>query len=194
MWFHDNTSYRNSSYNYNLVNRQGPSKDEAVDVNGYGHRVERNLSMVSDGKENHVTMLRDDEGNNHIVGNSFSWVNKNSGGWSYTAYGNSIFENTKVANLSLARDADGMLTEETLAVFKQKSYLGLGCSFEGYQEEIARARSRVGAEIGMTPTAINSAKYIPNTAPGATYDLQGRQVAQPGKGLYVRNGKKLIIR
>lgn len=194
VWFHDNTSYRNSSYNYSLVNRQGPSKDEAVDVNGYGHRVERNLSMVSDGKENHVTMLRDDEGENHIDGNTFYWIAKNSGGWGYTAYGNSIFENTKVANLILARDEEGMLTEETLAVFRQKTYLGLGCSFEGYLEEIAWARSRVGAEIGMTPTAINATKYVPNTAPGVTYDLQGQQVAQPGKGIYIRNGKKLIIR
>ena len=121
-------------------------------------------------------------------------IAKNSGGWGYTAYGNSIFENTKVANLILARDEEGMLTEETLAVFRQKTYLGLGCSFEGYQEEIAWARSRVGAEIGMTPTAINATKYVPDTAPSVTYDLQGRQVAQPGKGLYIRNGKKLIIR
>ena len=39
VWFHENTSYRNGNYNYSLVNRQGPGKDEAVDVNGYGHRV-----------------------------------------------------------------------------------------------------------------------------------------------------------
>ena len=193
LWFHDNTSYRNSKFNYSLVNRQGASKDEAVDVNGYGHRVERNLSMVSDGKENHVTSLRGDEGDNRIEGNTFYWIDKNNGGWGYTAYGNSVFESTKVSNLTLPRNTDGMLSEETLAVFQQKSYLGLGCSFEGYEEEIAWARSRSGAEIGLTPTAINGVKSEIMKS-GEYYNLQGQRVANPGRGIYIRNGKKIIIR
>lgn len=194
VWFHDNTSYRNSNYNYSMVNRQGPGEDEAVDVNGYDHRVERNLSMVSDGKENHVVSLRGNEGNNYIEGNSFYWVAKNSGGWGYKTYGNSIFESTKVANLTISRDDDGMLSEETLAVLRQKDYLGLGCTFEGYEEEIAWARHRAGAEADMTPTAIGVTTFTPNPDDESIYDLWGRRVSNPNKGLYIRNGKKIMIR
>lgn len=193
VWFHDNTSYRNSKYNYSLVNRQGAGKDEAVDVNGYGHRVERNLSMVSDGKDNHIISLRGDEGDNHIEGNTFYWIEKNSGGWGYNVYGNSIFESTKVANLMAPRNADGMLPEETLAVMRQKTYIGMGCTFDDYEEEIAWVRSRVGAEIGMTTTAIEEVKST-EVKSEKWYSLQGRQVAYPEKGLYIKNGKKLIIR
>ena len=31
-------------------------------------------------------------------------------------------------------------------------------------------------------------------APDTWYDLQGRPVTQPGKGVYIRNGKKIIVK
>jgi len=43
-------------------------------------------------------------------------------------------------------------------------------------------------------TAIHVANSQPSTANGQYYDLQGRKVAQPGKGLYIVNGKKVIIK
>lgn len=192
VWFHDNTSYWNSNYNYSLVNRKGASLDDAVDVNGYGHRLERNLSMVSDGKENHVTYLRGDEGGNTITDNSFYWISKNSGGWAYKSYGNSIFESTSTSKLTLARLEDGMMTDETLAVFRQKEYIGMGASFEGYQKVLTEVKKISGAEVTGTPTGISSVEK--ETMDDKWYDLQGRLVDAPRKGLYIRNGKKIVIR
>jgi len=43
-------------------------------------------------------------------------------------------------------------------------------------------------------TAINEAKSQQPTAIGQFFDLQGRKVAQPAKGLYIVNGKKVVIK
>lgn len=40
----------NGAYNYNMVNRKGPSAQENVDVDGYGHVMEDNVSLHSRGK------------------------------------------------------------------------------------------------------------------------------------------------
>lgn len=193
VWFHDNTSYRNNRYNYSMVNRRGPSLDDAVDVNGYHHRLERNLSMVSDGKYNHITDLRGDEGDNILMDNSFSWVNKNSGGWTYTAYGNSIFESTAVTNLIVARDQDGMLSEATQSVLRLHNELGMGSSFENYQTAIADYRKVTGAEADGT-TGIGHLKKEQSAGSLAYYNLSGQRVVQPTKGLYIVSGKKIIIK
>ena len=193
LWFHDNTSYRNNNYNYNMVNRRGPSLEDAVDVNGYAHRLERNLSMVSDGKYNHISYLRGDEGDNTIEDNSFTWVSKNSGGWAYTPYGNSIFESTTVSNFLLARETDGMLSEKTRAVLSQKSTLGLGCSFENYQTAIADYRKVTGAEVDGTTGVVELRRDVPIVY-DAYYNLAGQRVAQPTRGLYLVRGKKVIIK
>ena len=194
LWFHDNTSYRNNNHNYNMVNRRGPSLDDAVDVNGYGHRLERNLSMVSDGKYNHVSYLRGDEGDNTLADNSFTWVSKNSGGWAYTSYGNSIFESTTLSNLLLAREADGMLSEKTLAVLRLKNELGLGCSFENYQSAIADYRQVTGAEATRTTGVEQGARSKGQGAGDTYYNITGQRVQKPAKGLYIVNGKKVIIK
>lgn len=191
--FHHNTAYRNGRFNYNLANRMGKGKDEATEVNGYGHQLECNLSMVADGKDNHITLLRGDEGDNTIKDNSFFWVFKNSGGWDYTAYGNSVFESTRVADFTTARNADGSFAEATLSVMRQKDYLGLGCTFDGYQSAIDDVRSISGAGENDGTTGIHTV-WQTSTSPETIYGMTGRQVRSPGKGLYIMNGKKIIIR
>ena len=47
-----------------------------------------------------------------------------------------------------------------------------------------------GNTTGISTTLVNSEKRIVNSV----YDLQGRKVAQPTKGLYIVNGKKVIIK
>ena len=47
-----------------------------------------------------------------------------------------------------------------------------------------------GEETGISATLMNNEQRINNNV----YDLQGRPVAQPTKGLYIVNGKKLIIK
>ena len=192
--FYRNTAYRNNRFNYSFVNRKGRTKEDAVDVNGYGHMIFNNLSMVANGKDNHVTDLNGGDGQNNLQENSFYWVNKNNGGWAYEDYGISIFENVRVADLMLKRKADGMLSDSTLAVFRQKTYIGMGCTFKDYEKTIAELRTTTGAETEHVPTAIQVVKTDAQKGDDALYDLQGRRVAVPRKGIYIRNGKKIIIR
>ena len=49
-------------------------------------------------------------------------------------------------------------------------------------------------EGGLTPTGISTAKTAADKMDGEWYDLSGRRVAQPAKGIYVKNGKKVIVK
>ena len=46
-----------------------------------------------------------------------------------------------------------------------------------------------GDATGISATLVNSEEIIDNSV----YDLQGRKVANPTKGLYIVNGKKIVI-
>jgi hypothetical protein len=46
---------------------------------------------------------------------------------------------------------------------------------------------------GDEATSVNDVKLKANTVKGEVYDLQGRRVANPMKGLYIVNGKKVIF-
>ena len=46
--------------------------------------------------------------------------------------------------------------------------------------------------IGDDATGIKAVEGV--TERGVVYDLQGRRVAQPTRGLYIENGKKVIIK
>ena len=48
--------------------------------------------------------------------------------------------------------------------------------------------------FGETTSIESIAKSQQPTANGPYYDLQGRRVAQPTKGLYIVNGKKVVIK
>ena len=43
-------------------------------------------------------------------------------------------------------------------------------------------------------TGVNTLNGERKTMNGEYYDLQGRKVAQPAKGLYIVNGKKVVIK
>ena len=58
--------------------------------------------------------------------------------------------------------------------------------------DVAPARSFIGL-FGET-TGISSIQNSQFTMPNEVYDLQGRRVAQPTKGLYIMNGKKMLVK
>ena len=63
--------------------------------------------------------------------------------------------------------------------------------------QIPTAAAREGVlTIGFEDetTEIKTTNYTNYTNDGAVYDLQGRKITQPTKGLYIMNGKKYIIR
>jgi hypothetical protein len=53
------------------------------------------------------------------------------------------------------------------------------------------AAARIAINFDDETTGINNVNVNHNDN---CYDLQGRRVAQPKKGLYIQNGKKLIIK
>lgn len=50
------------------------------------------------------------------------------------------------------------------------------------------------SDFDITPTAIQPAPSIIKQQPSAIYDLQGRRVIKPSKGIYVKDDKKVILR
>ena len=42
--------------------------------------------------------------------------------------------------------------------------------------------------------ATGIASPLGDTEEGAVYDLSGRRVEKPGKGIYIRNGKKIVTK
>ena len=65
---------------------------------------------------------------------------------------------------------------------KDKAYLE-------FDEEVSAPMLSIGSETTGIKTIDNSQLTIDNV-----YDLQGRRVAQPTKGLYIINGKKIVIK
>lgn len=50
------------------------------------------------------------------------------------------------------------------------------------------------SDDGETPTGIESVPKSDEEADGILYDLQGRPVENPVRGIYIRNGKKVLVR
>jgi hypothetical protein len=53
-----------------------------------------------------------------------------------------------------------------------------------------------GCEVSSesTPTGIQSIKVFASETDGAIYNLSGQRVSSPSKGIYIQNGKKIIIK
>ena len=58
-------------------------------------------------------------------------------------------------------------------------------------KEASSARDFLGFN-GEDATRVNAVENGQST--GVVFDLQGRQVENPTKGLYIKNGKKVIIK
>lgn len=154
VYFHHNTSYNNGSYSYAMVNRKDASyPDGAVDVNGYDHTLEYNLSYNSGNR--HISSLDGGDGQNTLTGNSFRW-NTGTGAWDSDDINPSEdFVSTSATRVTAARNADGMLSESTLLYMQQKTYLGYGADFSGYEAAIRAAKRVSGAENIVENTYIS---------------------------------------
>ena len=63
-----------------------------------------------------------------------------------------------------------------------------------YLETVTAAHEFLGFDFDGETTAINNLTPSLSKGEGEYYDLQGRKVAQPTKGLYIVNGKKVVIK
>lgn len=85
----------------------------------------------------------------------------------------------------------GQFAPSTVAIPANKAYLKVLKS--SIDESPSRALTII---FGDETTGISEERIVKseNVATAPVYDLQGRRVAQPAKGLYIVNGKKLIIK
>lgn len=81
-------------------------------------------------------------------------------------------------------------TSKTLTSAAGKAYLELTAA----QAPAAAARISMVFNDGSETTGISTAEVSPARENNVWYTLQGVRVAQPTRGIYVRNGKKIIIK
>ena len=82
----------------------------------------------------------------------------------------------------------GQFAPNTVAIPANKAYLQV------LKTEVGGAREMNVVFEDNDATAISEAKSQQPIANGQFFDLQGRRVAQPTKGLYIVNGKKVIVK
>ena len=63
-------------------------------------------------------------------------------------------------------------------------------------ETVSTVTNAWGCEVSSesTPTGIQSIKAFASEKDGAIYNLSGQRVSSPSKGIYIQNGKKIILR
>lgn len=119
-----NTSSGNRNSNYSMVNRKGKGRDENIDVEGYDHHLEKNLSIGSIGREIIWTSFKPE--------NDLILITEQRG--------------TDSFDQALApRDADGMLSEITLEYVNSLRREGSGADFSGYRKAVGEAKRSLGA-------------------------------------------------
>ena len=84
-------------------------------------------------------------------------------------------------------------TSKTLTSAAGKAYLQLTAAQATAAAASARSISMI-FEHGSETTGISTAKVNTQADDNAWYTLQGVRVAQPTRGIYVRNGKKIIVK
>ena len=76
---------------------------------------------------------------------------------------------------------------------KMKAFRGY-FSLRDVLTEVDEAAARISFSFGEA-TDINSLTPTPSPkGEGSIYDLQGRKVEKPGKGIYVKDGKKMVVK
>ena len=150
--------------NFNMVCRKSAS--EAVDVPGYGHTLANNVSHNP--TQSHYENL--DQAQCTVTNNSFlpKALSLTDGS----------FESVDASQLKRPRQADGSLPEITFMRLKESTdayKAGMGYQFSGATNAIT---SPTVDEDGDAPF----------------YNLQGVRVDSPTKGIYIRGGKKILLR
>ena len=76
---------------------------------------------------------------------------------------------------------------------KDAGTLAAGKCWVQLEKSPANARA-LSIVFDGVPTGISTVKTAADKMDGEWYDLSGRRVAQPAKGIYVKNGKKVIVK
>ena len=163
----NNSAWKNK-YNYCMVNQK--VWDEAVDVDGYGHTLRGNVSYKGNrGDWTQIDLDRCTLDNNSFLPDAY-------------AVTSSDFVSLDYKELTAPRNSDGSLPATDFMRLRPSSKL--------YE-------ARMGWEFtsGDVPSGIAGVGHgTSGSAAGVCYTLQGVRVASPGKGLYIIDGRKVVVR
>lgn len=163
VFFHHNTAYKNATgntaSNFSMVNRKdGSYPDGAVDVSGYNHTLEYNLSVHANAR--HISALDATDASNTVTGNSFYWDAESSTWKNNDVDVTQVMKSTSVSRVTLARNEDGTLSANTRTYMQQKEYSGCGYDNSGYEAAIAEAKKLSGAEMNAEPVTETVPMFI----------------------------------
>ena len=153
------------------------SGDKAQLTSVKGKKIPANTGIILEGTSGDViTLPLTTESTYDVTGNDLQVSNG-----TVTGDGSTIYV--------LAKGTNGVgfyLVEDGSAITAGKAYLEV--SGEN------AARQFIGFGDDNETTGIQTVANSQQSAANSYYDLQGRRVAQPTKGLYIVNGKKVIIK
>lgn len=93
-----------------------------------------------------------------------------------------------------AQNVDGYVLNAAGTKFEQQT----GVEVKGYQAYITKGGSSRSLNITIAGQGTTGIGIVDNSREATTndcyYDLQGRRVQQPANGLYIRNGKKILVK
>lgn len=162
--FINNTAYANKR-NFNMVNRK--SHSEAIDVDGYGHHLYRNIAYKP--TLSGADCVNIDLNSSTLSDNTFH---------SSVSISDKDFESLDSKQLYQARKEDGSLPYITFLRLKPTSSiypLNYGYQFDHNDSS--------GVE--------SIEKIVDNSS--VWYDIQGHAVENPHKGIFIHKGRKFIL-
>jgi len=167
IWY-NNSAYANG-YNYDMRNQK--SYSENSDVSGYNHDIQNCLSYQSSGS-NHYRLI--DKTTCTLVNNTFLPTS--------ISLSASDFESLDASQLSLPRKADGSLPDITFLKLKSTS--------KAYAQQIGYQFDDDVA-LGIETITV-SGEGCRND--NVYYNLMGQPVENPVSGIYILNGRKVVVK
>ena len=179
-----------AQYTLTVKEKQGDDPQPETTIN-----VAKALEIIA-GLEDGAKTKEEYEVEGYVV-NVIEWSPKPDG------YGNATFDisdeagnTTNVLQIFRAKNAEGkeFTTDDTpISVGEKVTVRGLLQKYIDKNNVTIPEMAQNGKVISRsTPTAISSVKAA--SEQGVIYNLQGQQVMQPTKGLYIINGKKVILK
>ena len=134
--------------------------------------------------------------------NTANDMEKQTDGTYKKVYENVVFENAGNIQFKVVEDHawdisygwDATADNPNGNAFCEITGTGTGTITIIFNPEGATAQDKVKIEVTGVPTGINGINVDAAGEQGVYYNLQGVRVANPGKGVYIKNGKKVLVK
>ena len=158
-------------------------------------KVQNDISSTSTVTNRLLPLLPNAEGTGQIVNEGANFLK------GYISVNGSTVANNKKRMYVLSANKEGVLGFHPYSkdnMTPNKAYL---LAPEATDEQIAEYSKKVTFSFGEveeedegTVTKIQMSEEVVNEADGDIYDLLGRKVENPGRGIYIKNNKKFVVK